>query len=89
VSPKLEDWQEQSQGLASLRDVSVVQFVRARGPVESKAKRLEAEALQEKVNQLLAEAAHIDSIVLAAGLAPATVHTNGARRPDQAEACAA
>jgi hypothetical protein len=89
VTARLDEWQEESRGLASLRDVSVIQFVRARGPVEAKAKRLEAEALQAKVNQLLAEAAHIDSIVLAAGPAVPIAHTNGARRPDMAESVAA
>lgn len=86
---RLEDWRDESKMIASLREVSVVEFVRARGPVESRAKRIEAEALQEKVNQLLAEAAHIEAIMLAAGVPPAPVHTNGARRPDQAEAVAA
>lgn len=86
---RLDDWKEESQMLASLRDVSVIDFVRSKGPIEVKAKRLEAEALQEKVNQLLAEAAHIEAIMLAAGTVPVAVHTNGARRPDQAEAVAA
>lgn len=86
---RLDDWQEESRGLASLRDVSVIEFVRSKGPIEVKAKRLEAAALQEKVNQLLAEAAHVEAIMLAAGTVPAVAHTNGARRPDQAEAVAA
>lgn len=86
---RLDDWKEESQLLASLRDVSVIDFVRSKGPIEVKAKRLEAEALQEKVNQLLAEAAHVEAIMLAAGTVPATVHTNGARRPDMAESVAA
>jgi hypothetical protein len=89
VSPRVEDWQEESRMIASLRDVSVIEFVRSKGPIEIKAKRAEAESLQEKVNQLLAEAAHVEAIMLAAGVTPAVVHTNGARRPDQAEACAA
>lgn len=86
---RLEDWQDESRGLASLRDVSVIEFVRSKAPIEIKAKRIEAAALQEKVNQLLAEAAHIEAIQLAAGTVPSVAHTNGTRQPDQAEAVAA
>lgn len=88
MSPTLEAWQEESRALASLRDVSVVDFVKSKGPIEIRDKRAEAEALQEKVNQLLSEAAHVEAILLAAGVVPAAIHTNGARRPDQAETVA-
>lgn len=88
MSPSLEAWQDESRALASLREVSVIDFVRSKCPIEIRAKRAEAEQLQEKVNQLLAEAAHIEAILLAAGAPPPVVHTNGSRRPDQAEAVA-
>lgn len=89
MSPTLEAWQEESRALASLREVGVLDFVKSKAPIEIRSKRQEAELLQTKVNQLLSEAAHLEAILLAAGTPPVAVHTNGAHRPDQAEAVAA